>query len=94
MQFRAESVRGGAKYVWDLLITIGNLAVIPALVPTLINRRAYVPRLTSGLSVLGISVVVTGLAGAGLVLSPIVVGVIGLMWALIFVFRGRHVGEL
>ncbi len=76
--------------MWDLLITIGNLAIIPALLPTLANKRAYIPRFTSGLSVLGISTVTAGLIGAGLVLSPIVVGGIACMWALIFLFRGRH----
>lgn len=79
--------------MWDVLITIGNLAIIPALLPTLVNRRSYIPRFTSGLSVLGISTVTAGLAGAGLVLSPIVVGGIACMWALIFVFRGQHQTE-
>ncbi len=75
--------------MWDVLITLGNLAFIPALVPTILNRNAYVPRLTSGISLIGIVVVVAGLVGAGLVLSPIVVAAIGMLWGLIFVFRGE-----
>lgn len=75
--------------MWDVLITIGNLVIIPALLPTILSRRAYVPRLTSGMSVLGIGTVVVGLAGAGLVLSPIVVGCIAVLWAFIFLRRGR-----
>jgi len=75
--------------MWDALITVGNIAFIPALVPALLNRSAYIPRITSALSLLGVSVVVVGLLGAGLVLSPIVVAAIGMMWALIFLFRGR-----
>ena len=74
--------------MWDVLITLGNLAFIPALVPAILNRNAYVPRLTSGISLLGIVVVIVGLIGAGLVLSAIVVAAIGMMWGLIFLFRG------
>ena len=74
--------------MWDVLITLGNLAFIPALLPTIANRRAYVPRLTSGMSIAGILIVIVGLTGAGLVLSPIVVAAIGVMWGLIFIFRG------
>lgn len=75
--------------VWDVLVTIGNLVIIPALLPTILNPRAYVPRLTSGMSVLGIGTVVVGLAGAGLALSPIVVGCIAVLWGFIFLRRGR-----
>ena len=74
--------------MWDVLITLGNIAFIPALLPTIVNRNAYVPRLTSGISLLGIVVVIVGLTGAGLVLSAIVVAAIGMMWGLIFLFRG------
>lgn len=38
---------------------------------------------------LGVATVIVGLIGTGFVLSPIVVTVIGMMWALIFVYRGR-----
>ncbi|HEU4758591.1 MAG TPA: hypothetical protein VFT91_01285 [Dehalococcoidia bacterium] len=75
--------------MWDVLVTLGNLAFIPALMPVILNKEAYVPRLTSGMSLLGVAVVIVGLTGAGLVLSPIVVAVIGMMWVLVFLFRGR-----
>ena len=75
--------------MWDAVITVGNIAFIPALVPTLVSKRAYVPRLTSGTAVVGVLIVVLGLVGAGLVLSPVVVGAVGVMWCFIFVFRGE-----
>lgn len=75
--------------MWDVLITLGNLVFILALLPTVLHRGTYVPRLTSGLSLLGVAVVIVGLIGAGLVLSPIVVAVIGLLWGLIFILRGK-----
>ena len=75
--------------MWDAIITVGNIAFIPALLPTIFSRRAYVPRLTSGITVIGVAVVIVGLTGAGLVLSPIVVGAVGIMWGFIFLFRGE-----
>ncbi len=73
--------------MWDALITAGNIIIIPALLNTALDRRAYIPRLTSGVSLVGLSAVMIGLVGAGLILSPIVVGVIGLLWLFIFLFR-------
>lgn len=73
--------------MWDALVTIGNLVFIPALMVTILDKRAYIPRKTSGMSLLGIVVVMIGLIGAGLVFSPIVVGGIGLLWLFIFLFR-------
>ena len=75
--------------MWDALITVGNIIIIPAVLTTALDRRAYVPRLTSGFSVIGLVAVMTGLLGAGLVLSPIVVGIIALLWLFIFFFRHR-----
>jgi hypothetical protein len=75
--------------MWDVLLTVGNAIFIPALVPAVVDRRAYIPRKTSGLAVLGIAIVIVGLVGEGLVLSPAMAVVGGLMWAFIFVFRAR-----
>jgi hypothetical protein len=36
-----------------------------------------------------VSTVIVGLVGAGLVFSPIVVAVIGLLWVYIFLYRGQ-----
>jgi len=73
--------------MWDILITAGNLIIIPALLTTAFDKRAYIPRLTSGVSVVGLTAVIVGLFGAGLVFSPIILTVIGLMWVYIFFFR-------
>jgi hypothetical protein len=75
--------------MWDLLITIGNIIIIPALLTTAFDRRAYIPRLASGVSIIGLIAVIAGLIGTGLVLSPIVVGVISALWVYIFLFRHR-----
>lgn len=76
--------------MWDILITCGNLIFLPSLLPTLIDGRSYVPRITSGPTVVGLMFIVAGLVGQGLVISPIVTGAVAAMWAFIYVFRGRH----
>ena len=73
--------------MWDALVTAGNLIIIPALLTTALDQRAYIPRLTSGISVVGITAVVIGLVGVGLTLSPIVLGIVGAIWLFIFLFR-------
>ena len=84
---RASVFRGADRSMWDILLTIGNAVFIPALVPAVMDKRAFVPRKTSGLAVLGIGLVIVGLVGQGLVLSPLMAAVGGLMWAFIFLFR-------
>lgn len=73
--------------MWDLLITAGNLIIIPALLATVMDKRAYIPRLSSGVSLIGLVAVVVGMVGTGLVFSPVVVSVIGVFWVYIFFFR-------
>ena len=73
--------------MWDVLVTAGNLIIIPALLTTALDQRAYIPRLTSGISLVGITAVVIGLVGVGLILSPILLGIVGAIWLFIFLFR-------
>jgi hypothetical protein len=76
--------------MWDLLVTLGTLVFIPALLPTVLDSRTYIPRKTSAVSVLGLVVVVVGLSGSGLVLRGIVSSVVTGLWAFIFLFRGKE----
>ncbi len=76
--------------MWDILVTLGTLVFIPALLPTVLDRRTYIPRKTSAASVLGLIVVVVGLFGSGLVLSGLVSSVVTGIWAFIFLFRGKE----
>lgn len=79
--------------MWDLLVTIGNIIVIPALLAMVLDKKLYVPRISSGMSLIGLSLVMAGLVGGGFVLSPIVLGVITAMWVFIFLFRSEPVGH-
>jgi len=74
--------------MWDILITIGNLIILPAMLGTAVNKNSYVPRFTSGFSTLGVMLVVIGLVGAGLYFSTVVVSGIAALWVFIFLFRG------
>ncbi len=76
--------------MWDLLVTLGTLVFIPALLPTVLDSRTYIPRKTSSVSVLGLIVVVVGLLGSGLVVSGIVSSVVTGLWVFIFLFRGKE----
>jgi hypothetical protein len=79
--------------MWDALITAGNLVFIPGLLGIALNKRSYIPRLSSGISLIGVTTVIVGLVGAGLVFSPIVVAVIGLLWVYIFFYRGQPAAD-
>ena len=75
---------------WDALITLGAAVFIPGLMPTLLSREAYVPRATSAVTLVGLTTIIIGLIGSGLVLSPIVSSMTLLMWVFILVFRGKR----
>ncbi|HLB27430.1 MAG TPA: hypothetical protein VJN32_07240 [Dehalococcoidia bacterium] len=75
---------------WDALITLGTMVFIPGLMPTLLSKEAYVPRATSAVTLVGLTTIIIGLIGSGLVLSPIVSSLTLLMWVFILVFRGKR----
>ncbi len=79
--------------MWDIVIAIGNLILLPSLLPTLLDRRSYVPRITSGFAVIGLSFIVTGLIGEGFVISPFLTSAAVLLWAFVFIFRGKPVSD-
>ena len=75
--------------MWDLVIAIGNIILLPSLLPTLLDSRSYVPRITSGFAAVGLSFIVAGLIGEGFVISPVLTSLAVVLWAFIFLFRGR-----
>lgn len=79
--------------MWDLLVTIGNIIVLPALLNMVLDKKLYVPRISSGVSLVGLALVIAGLIGGGFVLSPIVVAIIAVFWLFIFLFRGQPAGH-
>ncbi len=79
--------------MWDVVIAIGNLILLPSLLPTLLDSRSYVPRITSGFAVIGLSFVVAGLIGEGFVISPVLTSTAVVLWAFIFLFRGKPISD-
>jgi hypothetical protein len=74
--------------MWDVLIMIGNLVIIPAIAAMVLNPDTRVPRTTSGISVVGLALIMAGLLGAGLLLSTAVLSVTLVGWVFLFLFRG------
>ncbi len=79
--------------MWDVVIAIGNVILLPSLLPTLLDSRSYVPRITSGFAVIGLSFVVVGLIGEGFVISPVLTSAAVLIWTFIYLFRGKPVSD-
>ncbi|RLC54903.1 MAG: hypothetical protein DRI30_08415 [Chloroflexi bacterium] len=75
--------------MWDIVIAIGNVILLPSLLPTLLDNRSYVPRITSGFAVVGLSFIVAGLIGEGFVISPVLTSSAIVLWAFIYLFRGK-----
>lgn len=79
--------------MWDIIIAVGNVILLPSLLPTLLDGRSYVPRITSALTFVGLSFIVGGLIGEGFVISPILASVTVTLWVFVFLFRGKHGSE-
>ena len=79
--------------MWDVVIATGNVILLPSLLPTLLDSRSYVPRITSGFAVVGLSFIVAGLTGEGFVISPFLTSAAVVLWAFIFLFRGKPLSD-
>lgn len=74
---------------WDIVMMLAQAELGAFVIPTLLNKHAYTPRLQSIGFVTGLAVVtVTLLVGFSAPLSAAVAGLSTLGWALVFVFRG------
>ncbi len=76
--------------MWDIIIAVGNVILLPSLLPTLLDSRSYVPRVTSAPTVIGLSFIVAGLIGEGFVISPVFTSAAVVLWVFVFLFRGKH----
>jgi len=76
---------------WDLIMAIAQAELGLFIVPTLANKAAYMPRLTSSGLVAGLSVVVVSLlVGFNAPVSAAIAGLSALGWASVFAFRGTE----
>lgn len=73
---------------WDTVVTAGLLVLIPAVIPTLLDRDAQVPRLTSGCLAAGSAIAAVGLLGLGAFKSVAIELTFAATWTAIFFLRG------
>lgn len=75
---------------WDLVMALAQAELGVFILPTLLNKRAYMPRLTSGGMFTGLTVVTVALlVGFQAPLSAAIAAAAAVGWALVFVFRGK-----
>jgi ammonia channel protein AmtB len=76
---------------WDLVMAAAQAELGLFIVPILLNKMSYTPRLTSGGIVMGLIVITVTLAvGFNAPLGAGVAGLSALGWALVFAFRGTE----
>ncbi len=78
---------------WDLIMALAQAELGAFILPTLLNKRAYMPRLTSGGLAVGlVAITVTLAVGFNAPMGAAIAGLSALGWALIFAFRGIEGG--
>ena len=74
---------------WDLIMALAQAELGAIILPTLLNKEAYMPRLSSGGLFAGLVVVtVTLLMGFDAPIAAAIAGLSALGWAAVFAFRG------
>jgi len=75
---------------WDIVMMLAQAELGAFVIPTLLNKNAYTPRLQSVGFITGLAVItVTLLVGFNAPLSAMVAGLSTLGWTLVFIFRGK-----
>lgn len=78
---------------WDIVMALAQAELGLFILPTLLNKTAYVPRFSSGGIAVGLAVVTIALfVGFDAPTSAAVAGLSALGWALVFAFRGKREG--
>lgn len=75
--------------MWDYLGLGATLMFAPSLLPILLNRSAYIPRLSSIPTTVGLVILFFVMANSGLVLTSGATGLSALAWFGIALMRGR-----
>ncbi len=76
--------------MWDYVLLVSTLALTPGILPVIFHKDAYVPRLSSGMFVVGIAGIALALFMSGLYLGAGANAMSTLEWAFVFTFRGRR----
>jgi hypothetical protein len=78
---------------WDLVMALAQGFLTVFLLPTVLRRTSFVPRLTSGTTALGLSVISLALYHLGSPMGALVAFTCALLWAFIFFKRGTEGGS-
>lgn len=79
---------------WDLVMALAQAELGAFILPTLLNSKAYMPRLTSGGMTAGLTVVTIALlVGFHAPLSAAIAAAACIGWSLVFIFRGKEGGR-
>ncbi len=78
---------------WDIVMAIAQAVLAAFILPILWNSNSYVPRLTSGTFSLGLGAVALSLINLESPLGGAVAGVSMVLWAVVFVVRGKKRGN-
>lgn len=79
--------------VWqDILIALSTLTLNAFLIPTILNRKTYIPQYTSGAFVVAIAGIALGLFSNDLFLGALLNAIGAFEWVLVFFLRGRRDG--
>ncbi len=73
----------------NYLVSIANVIVLVVLIPTVMNKKSFVPRLTSIPTVVGLVIFAFVFFDEGLILGGSMEMVSAFFWAFIVVARGR-----
>ena len=75
---------------WDAALMAATMGLNIFVLPTLLNSRAYVPRVTSGPFAVAIAVIALALLQLGNPLGATANALGSLLWAVIFALRGKE----
>ena len=78
---------------WDIVMAIAQVVLAAFILPILWNSNSYVPRLTSGIFSLGLGAVALSLLNLESPLGGAVAGVNMVLWAVVFIIRGKSRDE-
>jgi len=74
---------------WDIVMALSQAVLGAFIIPMLRDSTAYVPRLTSIVYAVFLGVIALTLLNIGSPLGGLIAGISAVLWAFVFVFRGK-----
>lgn len=74
--------------VWDLTIATMQIILIVSLLPIMIKKKSFVPRLSSSITAVAMYIIAFAFFNLEIYFSFAAAFVSGLVWTVIFIYRG------